>query len=730
MQVPTYERQAKQESLPNARQNISVDANNFLSGTEQAAIKYGESALSDMGTAANHVYAQQLHEARQTRILDAATQMQAHVQDTLYGPNGALSKRGADAFLGSDGKTVSDLAFDDVLKKQSAIADTLGDEQQKAEFKQHTNSMLMSMRGQLMGHEAEQHRVYTQSTLESSNAVQDNNIKLNNNNTDGIKTSIAQMKANSTQLAKLHGYDELWGATHAQSNISKALNGAIDAATANNDHNTALKLLHDFSPEMNQNDLLKNYQKINKAKGDADAVAAVTTTMNSMAGRFTPQDGDRLNNLRIAAESGGRQLDDNGQPITSPKGAIGISQMLLSTGPEAAKLAGLLWDENKFKYDQAYNKALGDAYFQKFMQDNHGDVALALASYNAGAGATQEAVKQAAKDGGNWLDYLPKETRVYVAEINSKYDAGAGKPQPPTLQEIQQQTLAQIPNATLDQRNTALQEVTRQYTVNQAAIKDYDDYNVGEALRQLHKNGGNLTALPQTLRKAIPPEMMQAISIAAVKIAKHEELQNPQEWAAFLTLPPEELVKMTPASFYANYRTFLDDAHLERGMAIINDKHSATAEPAHLEILSTTDRIKRAAQGAGILPEVGKAVSQDHANRFGQFEATVDQRVRDFESRSPGNRKASSEELQSIIDSTLLDKVFVDEWGTDPQRPLVALKDEEMNNAYVTVGKEDIKLASIPVAQRATIISKLQGRNLPVTENAIARLWVSANKPQ
>jgi hypothetical protein len=45
---------------------------------------------------------------------------------------------------------------------------------------------------------------------------------------------------------------------------------------------------------------------------------------------------------QIADESGGHQFDQQGKPLTSSKGAIGIAQVMPATGPQAAQLAGVL----------------------------------------------------------------------------------------------------------------------------------------------------------------------------------------------------------------------------------------------------------------------------------------------------------------------------------------------------------------------------------------------------
>lgn len=122
-------------------------------------------------------------------------------------------------------------------------------------------------------------------------------------------------------------------------------------------------------------------------------------------------------------ESGGKQFDKNGKPIISGAGAVGVSQILPSTGPEAAKLAGLPWDESKLYNDEEYNRALGKAYFRKQLENAHGDFAQAYAAYNAGPGAVRLAKARAVQAGtpDEWLSYLPEETKNYVSKNMEKF---------------------------------------------------------------------------------------------------------------------------------------------------------------------------------------------------------------------------------------------------------------------------------------------------------------------
>lgn len=131
------------------------------------------------------------------------------------------------------------------------------------------------------------------------------------------------------------------------------------------------------------------------------------------AGLGAPPADDTFNRM-IGIESGGRQFNADGSVVTSPKGAVGIAQVMPATGPEAAGYAGLPWDPKRFVSDKAYNLALGRAYYDHQLQ-TYGSPDKAAAAYNAGPAAVDRAIALASKNGGSYTDYLPKETRAYVA---------------------------------------------------------------------------------------------------------------------------------------------------------------------------------------------------------------------------------------------------------------------------------------------------------------------------
>lgn len=133
-------------------------------------------------------------------------------------------------------------------------------------------------------------------------------------------------------------------------------------------------------------------------------------------------------------ESGGKQFSASGKPLTSSAGAIGVMQVMPGTAPEAARMAGLAWDPKRYREDENYNRALGQAYYKEMLRKFGGDPVKAAAAYNAGPGSARRgtgvmgAMAKARKAGepDNWVAYLPAETRDYVAKFQRKTGSTGG----------------------------------------------------------------------------------------------------------------------------------------------------------------------------------------------------------------------------------------------------------------------------------------------------------------
>ncbi|EMN3499481.1 transglycosylase SLT domain-containing protein [Klebsiella pneumoniae] len=137
----------------------------------------------------------------------------------------------------------------------------------------------------------------------------------------------------------------------------------------------------------------------------------------------TPSE-SQLFSAMIWQESGGNQYGKDGAPLVSPKGAVGVAQVMEDTGPEAARLAGVPWERDKWLNDPRYNAKLGQAYFRAQMKKYDNNPVLAVAAYNAGPGAVDGWIKKigdprtGAVSNEQFAAAIPyEETRNYVAKV-------------------------------------------------------------------------------------------------------------------------------------------------------------------------------------------------------------------------------------------------------------------------------------------------------------------------
>jgi hypothetical protein len=126
---------------------------------------------------------------------------------------------------------------------------------------------------------------------------------------------------------------------------------------------------------------------------------------------------DMFNQGIIPLESSGRQFNERGEPLRSSAGATGIAQVMPRTGPEAARLAGLEWDPQRFENDPNYNRDLGLAYYTDRVRQ-HGDPIRAAGGYNAGPGRLESAIA----GGGDWFSRLPTETQNYMRNFVARVE--------------------------------------------------------------------------------------------------------------------------------------------------------------------------------------------------------------------------------------------------------------------------------------------------------------------
>jgi len=257
------------------------------------------------------------------------------------------------------------------------------------------------------------------------------------------------------------------------------------------------------------------------------------------SGQYTNQSSDQTWGRMIHQESRGQQFDRHGNPLTSSAGAIGIAQVMPGTAPTAARLAGLPWDENRYRNDPQYNLAIGHAYYSSLLQHFGGDSEKAAAAYSAGQGGVERAMSRASASGHPeaWRSYLPAETQDYIHKV-------IGTPQQgPTIIPLTRQPGTPIVGQQTGNSKTQAQQ--------QAAQQSLDAYDraVRTATELLHHKG-----------------LSAAVGSAF----------DPHSWGSFNPVTGKPVSGTNAADFMAKQdafkaQTFLPMVQALRGMGALSD---------------------------------------------------------------------------------------------------------------------------------------------------------------
>lgn len=484
--------------------------------------------LQRMGQQMANMQIEAEKQVMQVRVDDALNKAkEAALRLTHDKDQGYTSLKGLNALERPDGKSLEDEYTENLVKEIRTIGEGLGTEAQRAMFSQRASELATQFRAGVMRHSSDEYKTYQLSVAEGVQSTALNEIGLNYNNPEVVQGAVDRIKAQVYQQAKLTGKSAEWQEAKARTMTSSAHKVALMAALEKNDPEYAQGYLKKFSKDMEADDILQVRGLITKEMTARVGMTVAADVMQRVEPAVMPSDSDRAFNILIGTESGGRQFDRNGQPLTSSAGAIGIAQVMPTTGPEAAKLAGMKWDEQRYKTDPEYNRALGRAYFEQQLKDFDGRLDLAYAAYNAGPGRLKQAIGQARKQGGDWLDYMPEETKKYVAKNMREYEGGKGKPKEPTFQEIDD-ALRSDPRLMNNPEayKIARTDAERRFNDAQKARKQREDDAFNTALEMVEQNGGSYATLPLAVRNAVPPEKRDSVMSFAEKVAKGQAVET------------------------------------------------------------------------------------------------------------------------------------------------------------------------------------------------------------
>lgn len=201
-----------------------------------------------------------------------------------------------------------------------------------------------------------------------------------------------------------------------------------------------------------------------------------------------------------------------------------------------------------------------------------------------------------------------------------------------------------------------------------------------------------------------------------------------QKWLNFLEKSPQEVANLNKVQFESQYWAHLDKQHRARAETLWNAAKDAMsnkeAQPnLHLATtLSFKDRLLNTAGKAGVVKpnETPAKFSRTEAKNYAGMEQEAAKQVELFErTQLQGKRPATGEEMQTIIDKVVLNRVFIDKpHSVDVKKLGWEVSADEQGKAY-------IPLDSIPAVELTPLRNAITSRGSKITSRKLERLYAA-----
>lgn len=424
--------------------------------------------------------------------------------------------------------------------------------------------------------------------------------------------------------------------------------------------------------------------------------------------------------LIMQAESGGNQN------AVSPKGALGVMQLMPETAEEVSRELGIPYSKERLATDPNYNAALGTAYVNKMLGRFDGNQTLAVAAYNAGPGMVEDWINGTNKTGKNpsklqlpdprqggtaaqeFIQRIPfQETRNYTAGIMSQ-----AAPTVPASQKYadglrQANTIndPQLKKFVLDN----LDDRKKAYEAQTNALYDQASKYVLD---------GGFSTIPAQLINNLPgDELVKLQRMDGYRRKGTEPTTDYGKLQELLQLPTDKLASL---GLEKDIRPYLNNADFNtvRGAWQKAQNGDGTAK----DVAAGKEKVVNTAMAmAGIVTgDNAKAKAPGNLEKQQQFRSALQERQDSF--RVKFDREPNIQETEDLANQLLL-KVKLTGGGMlfgDKEQALWETKPEDLDSTYLNGAT--LKLDKIPPSDRRKIINVLRAEGQQASEaNIVAR---------
>lgn len=737
--VPSYgDANVSSNTLPGA-QIAAPTTTDYANKQTQDLGAAEQSAGQTVGSIATDIQDQ----ANLVRSIDATAAAKEKLYDTMYAPQtGLLAQKGWNALNRDSGTDLATEYGKNFKKVTDDISANLGNDAQRAMFAQQATQMQTQLHATAEQHIGQEYQTYHAGVMDAAVKSEQNAIGLQGSSNPGqlnpltgrplIDESVDKIRAATGEKARLAGLPQAAADNVSLDAVSSAHKLAIDGLLEQGKYNQAAAYQNQYKNQLNAPDSLDIAGKIDSVAGLQNGFGVVSKVMSSVKPVLQPNSANLMANITTGTESGNRQLNADGTPVTGyktmPDGskvgvAFGKWQVTDGTGKQWAKEMGVPWDPQRLRTDEAYNSAIGQYGLNKLIQQNAGDPAKAWAAYNAGQGAVNNAVKLAAKAAAsgdtanaNWVTHLPTETQNYVTKNMALLQSGGGRAAMPTLEDVLTQVHSQLPPNTNPRVLQQIDNETgRQFSVMQQAKTQTEAQGTNDALTALIANGGNMSALPISITSKIPADHYDNVLNFASTVQRGEPVHTNLTLYQNLMGDDTYLHKLS-ATQLNNVQTQLSPADFKTVTARwrdLNDPTSTTTkDPGNLNFSAINNTLTSRLESMGIKAKP-KADDADGNARMG----TIRQAVNDWVTRA---QQAAGKKFNDVETARTIDDAFSQ--NITLRSTLFGMGSSA--NTMPVLGLH--KPADLPDAARNAIIADFKARGITPSDNDVVRTFIGA----
>ena len=502
-----------------------------------------------------------------------------------------------------------------------------------------------------MTHQSEQFNHYYTSVYENAITNQTADFALvDPGDIEGQKAGIQKLEQAVTTLAAHRGDSAQAMDVGLRAARSAAVSTLFDKTVEAKKYTTAQALLNQWGDKIDPPTATKM-----KSALDGHVAIQVGEQLGMEAWRGWAQPSfdaalpDRAFNVMLDMETGTKHVDAAGKVMRSPKGAGGVAQLMPGTAKEMAaelgrpELADIAFQPTK--QGQAANLLIGKAYFNKLLGQYKGDMTKAMAAYNAGPGAVQDALGKARTEGGDWRSYLPAETRSYISRGLGAVQGGQGVPAKPSKQALYDQVDARTDDPEV--RKAAYSAIDRRFAAADYDEREQQDAAHAQAIDLITRTGGDINAITPELRARMKPEAFTSLQGYAKNLADGGFTVTKPE-AYFTVMNPENLRKMTLNQLMA-VKQDLSEQDWNTARKAWDDVHSPQPSkgPDSLDMPTLDGLIDTRLQYTGINTAPKKDDAEDMA-RLGAVRQFAHQYVLDRQ-RQMGKKIETTADMQAVV---------------------------------------------------------------------------------